>query len=91
MGSASAVGVDDDFAPCKAGVAVRSPDYEFAGWVDVQDDVFVEKPVQFLREHFHKAGKEHFGHIFADDFEHLHVGFILCFPLGRSNEIVVLG
>jgi hypothetical protein len=57
----------------------------------VQDDVFVEKPVQFLREHFHKAGKEHFGHIFADDFEHLHVGLILCFPLGRSNEIVVLG
>ena len=41
VGAAAAVAVDDDLAAGQAGVAVRAADDEFAGRVDVEDDVVV--------------------------------------------------
>src|SRR5579872_6810652 len=49
VGAAAAVAVDDDFSSGEAGVAVWAADYEFAGGVDVENDVVVP---QVFRNHW---------------------------------------
>lgn len=46
----ASVGVNDDLAAGKTGVAMRSADDEFAGRVDIQFEVLVEQLAQAARE-----------------------------------------
>src|SRR6185437_6097410 len=43
MRAATAVAIDDDLSASQAGVSMRAADDEFAGWVDVENDIVVPK------------------------------------------------
>ena len=42
MSAFTAVSIDDDLAPCKAGIAMRPANYKFTGWIDMLGDIVIE-------------------------------------------------
>ncbi len=92
MGTASAVGVDDNLATCEACVAVGAADDELPRGVDVIQDVVVEEGQHLVAELGLDAGHEDVDYIFFDLREHLVVGFLACglAVVGRLDEVIVL-
>ena len=85
MGSASAVGIHDDLAAGKAGVAVRASDDEFAGGVDMKYELVVKKGCDFRTHGLFQARDEDVLHVLAD--AALHSFFLVeLVMLGRKNE-----
>ena len=72
MGALASVGVDNDFAACQTGIAVRTADDKLTRWVDEILDVVVEQSQHFLAVYlgFH-TGDEDMDDIVLDAGQHL--------------------
>lgn len=91
MGSATAIGVDDNLTSGKAGIAVGAADDEFTGRIDVEDVVVVKKVPEVVGKCGFDAGYKGATHVVADYCEHLLVGFSLGDAVGGDDEVVMLG
>ena len=80
MRTASAVSVNDDFASCEAGIAVRATDDEFACGVHKQLEIRLEQSLNIFRTTLLDPRDQYFFHIMTDGFQH--DGFV--------REIIVL-
>ena len=90
VGSAASVGVDHYLAAGQTGVAVRAPDHELAGGVDVQYQPVVEHRLQIGRKLCHDSRYQYGGYVVAYLLKHPAVGLLGRDVAGGDDEFVVL-
>ena len=90
MCTATAIGVNDDFATGEACVAVGTADDKFAGGVDVKNVFAVKEGLNVLGKSGDNLGNEHLCNIVVDCLEHFAVGLFLGFAVASFYKLIVL-
>ena len=93
MGTAAAVGVDDDLPSREARVAMGAADDEFARRVHMQDVVVADERRQFVAGAFETcldARNENRAHVLADTLLHPPLGLLFVDAVAGGDEVVVL-
>ncbi len=91
VGAAAAIGVDDDFAACQAGVAVGASDDKFSGGVYKHFYIVVNHCCDLGGEGGLDAWDEDAAHVGLDAFLHLFISSLLGQTVVGGDEFVVLG